>query len=234
MLPGRSPGNSTPSSQERRFRGPTGWVKPVTASRSPVVRCVAPTGGSHSSSTAGRSTRTPLGHLAGPAPRGRRSHDGAWPVGAGALAGAHPRIARATARIRVRRPASVASPPSGGSRVTAVDTAPVDGSSAPSAHAGRSALHGIPALLHAIDAGAARTRRRGSACPVAVAHEDRRHPDDASFLVEVPDVDTVLEAVAEHGGPIAAEQQEPSIGRPFGHAAEPDGSSLVVRCSRSV
>lgn len=55
-------------------------------------------------------------------------------------------------------------------------------------------------------------------------------PNDAVFLVQVPDVDAALAAVKEHGGSVVAETQSTDIGLTFGYAANPDGSVFGLWC----
>lgn len=72
----------------------------------------------------------------------------------------------------------------------------------------------------------------GDAAPIGggIAHSADQYPNDAVFLVQVPDVAATLAAVAEHGGSIVAEQQETPFGLTFGYAANPDGSVFGVWC----
>ena len=63
-----------------------------------------------------------------------------------------------------------------------------------------------------------------------IAHNDGVYPNDATFLVQVPDVTAALAAVTEHGGSIVAEAQQTPFGLTFGYAANPDGSVFGVWC----
>ena len=63
-----------------------------------------------------------------------------------------------------------------------------------------------------------------------IAHSDGNFPNDAVFMVEVPDVAAALAAAAEHGGSVVAEQQATPFGLTFGYAANPDGSVFGVFC----
>ena len=63
-----------------------------------------------------------------------------------------------------------------------------------------------------------------------IAHTDGASPNDAIFLVQVPDVAASLAAVTEHGGSVVTERQEAPNGLTFGYAANPDGSVFGVWC----
>ncbi len=56
------------------------------------------------------------------------------------------------------------------------------------------------------------------------------YPNDATFLVQVPDVAAALVTVTEHGGSVVTDRQETPFGLTFGYAANPDGSVFGVWC----
>lgn len=70
----------------------------------------------------------------------------------------------------------------------------------------------------------------GAAIGGGIAHNDGKYPNDATFLVQVPDVAAALESVAEHGGSVVADAQKTDFGLTFGYAANPDGSVFGVWC----
>lgn len=64
-----------------------------------------------------------------------------------------------------------------------------------------------------------------------ILHRDGTEaPNDAVFLVQVPDVAAALAAVSANGGSVVTEQQETPIGLTFGYAANPDGSVFGIWC----
>jgi len=72
----------------------------------------------------------------------------------------------------------------------------------------------------------------GEGAPIGggIAHSDNQYPNDAVFLVQVPDVAAALASVTAHGGSVVVEQQQTPIGLTFGYAANPDGSVFGVWC----
>ena len=72
----------------------------------------------------------------------------------------------------------------------------------------------------------------GDGAPIGggIAHSGGEYPNDATFLVQVPDVAAALSAVTEHGGSVVTDRQETPFGLTFGYAANPDGSVFGVWC----
>lgn len=72
----------------------------------------------------------------------------------------------------------------------------------------------------------------GDSAPIkgGVAHTKGDSPDAAIFMVQVPDVQAALAAVAERGGSVVTEQQQVPTGLTFGYAADPDGSVFGLWC----
>lgn len=76
------------------------------------------------------------------------------------------------------------------------------------------------------------TIQLGDDAPIGggIAHNDGNYPNDATFLVQVPDVAAALASVAAHGGSVVADEQKTDFGLTFGHAANPDGCVFGVWC----
>jgi predicted enzyme related to lactoylglutathione lyase len=72
----------------------------------------------------------------------------------------------------------------------------------------------------------------GDGAPIGggIADSGGGYPNDAVFMVEVPDVATALASAAEHGGSVVADVQSTPFGLTFGYAANPDGSVFGVFC----
>lgn len=72
----------------------------------------------------------------------------------------------------------------------------------------------------------------GDGAPIGggIAHSNGEYPNDAVFLVQVPDVAAALASATEHGGSVVTEQQSTPVGLTFGYAANPDGSVFGVWC----
>jgi predicted enzyme related to lactoylglutathione lyase len=72
----------------------------------------------------------------------------------------------------------------------------------------------------------------GDEAPIGggIAHSNGDYPNDAVFMVQVPDVAAALAAATEHGGSVVAQQQSTPLGLTFGYAANPDGSVFGVWC----
>jgi predicted enzyme related to lactoylglutathione lyase len=63
-----------------------------------------------------------------------------------------------------------------------------------------------------------------------VFHTGGNAPNDAVFMVQVPDVAATLTSVQEHGGSVVVDAQKMPTGLSFGYAANPDGSVFGVWC----
>ena len=61
-----------------------------------------------------------------------------------------------------------------------------------------------------------------------IAHSEGNYPNDAVFLVQVPDVSASLSKITEAGGSIVADVQTTPFGLAFAYAANPDGSVFGV------
>jgi len=72
----------------------------------------------------------------------------------------------------------------------------------------------------------------GDGAPIGggIVHNNGEYPNDATFVVQVPDVGAALAAVSEHGGSVISDRQETPFGLTFGYAANPDGSVFGVWC----
>ncbi len=73
----------------------------------------------------------------------------------------------------------------------------------------------------------------GDGAPIGggIAHSDGAYPNDAIFLVQVPDVAATLTKIVDAGGSIVADAQTvPDVGLTFAYAANPDGSVFGLWC----
>lgn len=72
----------------------------------------------------------------------------------------------------------------------------------------------------------------GDGAPIGggIAHTDGSSPNDALFLVQVPDVATALSKVTDAGGSVVADVQSTPFGLTFAYAANPDGSVFGIWC----
>jgi uncharacterized protein len=70
----------------------------------------------------------------------------------------------------------------------------------------------------------------GEGAPIAggIAHTGGERPNDALFMVQVPDVAAALDAVRTHGGSVVTDVQKGPDGLTFGYAANPDGSVFGI------
>ena len=60
-----------------------------------------------------------------------------------------------------------------------------------------------------------------------------QYPNDAVFMVQVPDVAAAIEAARNSGGSIVSEAQCTPTGLTFGYVANPDGAVFGVWCPPS-
>jgi uncharacterized protein len=72
----------------------------------------------------------------------------------------------------------------------------------------------------------------GEGAPIGGGLVDNRgeYPNDAIFMVQVPDVAATIEATRAAGGSVIAEAQSMPTGLTFGYVANPDGAVFGVWC----
>jgi predicted enzyme related to lactoylglutathione lyase len=74
--------------------------------------------------------------------------------------------------------------------------------------------------------------RLGDGAPIGggIVHTGGSYPNDATFMVQVPDVAAALAGVTAHGGSVVTEPQATPFGLTFGYATNPDGCVFGVWC----
>ncbi len=72
----------------------------------------------------------------------------------------------------------------------------------------------------------------GDGAPIGggIVDNGGNYPNDAIFMIQVPDVAAAIAAARHAGGSVIADAQTPSGGPTFGYVANPDGAVFGIWC----